>query len=50
MPRKAKRRVKLTPAVVKDFNTDKKDDAIWDSEVNGFDQPPRSGPLRLLVH
>ena len=43
MPRKAKRRVKLTPAVVEDFDTDKKDDAIWDSEIDGFGLRCRSG-------
>ena len=42
MPRKADR-VKLTDLYVEKFTTDKKDDAVWDSEIDGFGFRCRNG-------
>jgi len=47
MPRKADR-VKLTDALVSDFVTDKKDDAIWDTEVDGFGFRCRNGTKTFI--
>ena len=42
MPCKANR-VKLTDAFIEKFNTEKEDDAVWDSEINGFGFRYRNG-------
>ena len=42
MPRKAER-VKLYDAYIEKFATEKKDDAVWDSEVDGFGFRCRNG-------
>ena len=48
MPRKADR-VKLTDTFVAEFTTDKKDDAVWDSEIDGFGFRCRNGSKSLSV-
>ena len=42
MPPTAKR-VKLTDSYIETFSSDKKDDAVWDSEVDGFGFRCRNG-------
>ncbi len=47
MPRKADR-VKLTDIYVAKFTTDKKDDAVWDSEIDGFGFRCRNGSKSFI--
>ena len=47
MPRKANR-VELTDAFIKKYRTDKNDDAVWDSKIDGFGVRCRNGTKRFV--